>query len=53
MDNKQEMVLVEKAVLEDLLTTVKELKKQLDDIQDAVDDCYYLIGPMAEKMGTV
>ena len=53
MDNKQEMVLVEKAVLEDLLTTVKELKKQLDDVQDAVEDCYSLIGHMAEKMGAV
>ena len=50
MDNQQ-YVLVEKEVLENLITTIQEMKERLNDIEHNTQVGIELIGAVAEKFG--
>ena len=45
------MVLVDKALLDELLTTVKSMQETIDNIQDYVHSGVAMIGSLAEKFG--
>ena len=49
MENQNEMVVVEKAVLDELLSTVKALKKQLDDMEATLNEANGYIAELASR----
>ena len=51
MDNQKEMVLVEKVVMDELVSTINRMQKQLDDILQYVYDIGQMVGATAEKLG--